>query len=335
MPPMSSNYHLKYIREAKERLGDHLVPTHLARIGINEVTSDYCSHLEDINDPSAYNSLTQLFVRHLDDIKRRYSASWTPELEIALHAAKLNLHAMGLLLPLREDSNINGQRAILMQTSLLRGLESASALIDQVEKLCLSPVSEGSYPGGSFTFHPKHYFTSLFFAATFLFRIVTNKYFVTEEHRAFAIKGVTKAHGIFRCFPNERDPTRAARLIERFVKVAQATEASPNSFPLSELVITNRLGASVMWDTFFRIMQYMRSKDANKEIVSTLKWDLPNPAGEDDLPLAPEMKEDIQAPCPPSIGTFPITQMPEAAYWTSWDSFANDYGLGFDQQLTW
>lgn len=310
------------------------MPAHLARIDIHEVACNYCSLLEDIIDPSVHNSLSQMFDRNLDDIKRKYSPNfWIGELEILLQKAKLNLYAMSFLIPRRQDSMTNLLDDHHRETSLLLGLGSASTLIDQVKMMSTHTVAEGSYPGGKLTFYPKDYLKSLFFATSFLFRIITNKHSVPSEQKILAIKAVAESHKIFRLFPNERDATRAARLIEKFMKMARAADASPDPSPLKELVITNRLGASVMWDTFFRTWQHMRSNDANRANASALEWNLSNETGEEDLPLAPEMKEDIQGSHPASTCNIPMSLLPDAAYWTSWDAYKNDFELGFDQQF--
>jgi hypothetical protein len=62
-----------------------------------KVVCNYTLALEDIEDPAIHVSLTQTFDNGLERIAQDHSSSWTPEANVDLNMAKLNLYAMAFI----------------------------------------------------------------------------------------------------------------------------------------------------------------------------------------------------------------------------------------------
>ena len=323
LPPLASSHHLRHVRKAAEELDRCLVPGYRASLAVDEVICNFSILLEDIEDPLVHFSLTETFISSLDVIKETYSSQWTPELDVRLQFAKLNLYAMAVFLPLQEASEEHFQKDFNRQKLLLSGMQSASSLIKRMEHLSLQPTVEGKYNAGRLTFHPMYFFTNLFFAAVFLFRVFVGNRLIIYAHGTLIIQSINAAHKIFQLAPYNRDMARATRLIERFLSKIGPETAWPDSFSFSELVITNRLGASLLWDTIFRLR--LRARD-----------DIDPETGDRNskrsrLPLAPEM--ETQSPDPQAEApTVPLPEDQDLANLFFWDA-TTDSVLDADQDI--
>ena len=329
MPPISSYHQLKYVRKAIDQLNGSLSQENQASLAICEIICNYSVSLEVIEDPGAHISLTNAFDGSLDTVKQSYLAQWTLELDVQLQAAKLNLYASSALLPLQHNVLADAQNLINRQTLYLRGLESATTLIKHMKNMALSKASEGQYPAGKLTFFPKHFFTSLFFSAVFLFRIFVYLQPPSHAHTARAMQGMFDAQSIFQLLPHHRDLVRAARLIGKLAEKAQTADTAGNHSPLAELVVTNRLGASVLWDTFARMRVRANLERSNGEGRATQEMRL---IGPDPLPPAPEMKWRIQNAAVAPIGTT-AAEKQETDSWASWDAVLDGFEFDFGQQM--
>lgn len=328
VPPISSFHQLKYVRKAIDQLNGFLSHENQASLAICEIMCNYSVSLEDVEDPGVHISLTDAFDGSLDAVKKTYLAHWTLELGVELQTAKLNLYAACALLPLQNNSLADGQNLINRQTLFLRGLESAAILIDHMKNMALLPDSEGKSLAGKLPFLPMHFFSSLFFSAVFLFRMLVYLQPLSHAHIAHAIQSMLDAQSIFQLLPYHRTLARAARLIGKLVEKAQTAGVAGNHWPLANLAISNRLGASILWGTLAQIRLTANLKRSNDKGEATLQMRL---IGPDPLPPSPEMKLRLQ-----DAGVAPIgTTATEEQELDSWDSCAvdwDDFGFGFDQQ---
>jgi len=331
VPPISSSYHLKYVRKAVERLNGSLPLSRRASLVIDETICNYSIILENTDNEEAHFSLTNMFDANLDAVKQTYAANWTPDLDVHLHIAKLNLYALSTLLPSVTDSQVENQAGINRRTLFLRGLDSAIILIDTMKGFAEFLEEEPQLQAqGKLPFLPRHFFTALFFAAVFLFRLFmfSSQQPLGDMNSARAIQAMLDAQMVFQCIPNHRDHARAARLIKKLIKIAERrdTDSQP---PLREMVITNRLGASLLWDTFARLhANAVRNGNLNGVQDQIL-------IGPEPLPPAPDMKSGRVGEHGLELnGALPTNQAQEEA-WTTWDISVDDFVFGFDEQMLW
>lgn len=329
VPPISSYHQLKYVRKAIDQLNGFLSHENQASLAICEIICNYSISLEDVEDPGAHLSLTNAFDGSLDTVKQTYLPQWTPKLDVQLQIAKLNLYAASALLPLQHNSLAHAQNLINRQSLFLRGLDSATTLINHMKNLALLPGSEGQSPAGKLPFLPKHFFSSLFFSTVFLFRIFVYLQPLSHAHTARAIQGMLDAQWTFQLLSHHRDHARAARLIGKLVEKAQTAGAAGSHWPCPELTVTNRLGASILWDTFARRRVTANLDRRNGEGEATQEVRL---IGPDPLPPAPEMKLRLQNA---GVTLTRTTAAEEQGLdsWTSWDADFDNFGLDFDQQI--
>ncbi|KAI9653218.1 MAG: hypothetical protein M1821_007649 [Bathelium mastoideum] len=287
VPPLASPHQLKHVEKATERLRHVLSPRDHAILVICEIICSFSLLLEDFEDMPEQSSLIQTFIDNLDTVKRNYSARWTPELDAQLEYAKLNLYAIAGFLSPQGDFQIFGQDDVERQALLLRGLRSASNLVDRMKTISVRATADGRYDASSLIFYPKYFFTNLFFAVTALFRISTINKECIRAHRPHALQSINDALTIFQLLPNDRDMARVARLTRRILNVMHLETPWSASLCLGKLVIANRLGASLLWDTIFRLQRKAANGPGSE--ISEVGRRLIGTEG-DGLPLAPEMK---------------------------------------------
>jgi hypothetical protein len=328
VPPISSYHQLKYVRKAIDQLNSFLSYENQASLAISEIMCNYSISLEDVEDPGAHISLTNAFDGILDTVKQTNSAQWTTELDVQLQTAKLNLYATSALLPLQHNSLADAQILINRQTLFLRGLESATTLINHMKNMALLPDSNGQPPAGKLPFLPSHFFYNLFFSAVFLFHTIVYLQPLSHAHTAGAIQGMLDAQSTFQLLPHHRGLARSARLIGKLVEKAQSKGAG-SQWPLVELTVKNRLGASIMWDTFARMRVTANLGHGNGEGQAMQKMRL---IGPDPLPPAPEMKWRLRNAEVALIRTTAAEEQ-ELDPSASWDVDLDDYVFDFDHQM--
>jgi len=330
VPPMSSSYHLKYVRKAIEQLNSSLPLFRRASLAIDECICNYSIILENTNEETHF-LLTNMFDANLDAVKQTYAANWIPDLDVHLHIAKLNLYALSALLQ-SAAGPVNGQTAINRQTLFLRGLDSAIILIDAMKNFVNLPEEsleespeESQRP--RLPFLPSYFFTALFFAAIFVFRLFVFSPLrpLDNIHSARAIQAMLDAQAIFQHNPNHRDHARAARLITKFLEIAQQRDPD-NQPPLGEMVIVNRLGASLQWDTIAKILASAARDDSWEKLKQKL-------IGPEPLPPAPDMECVREGDHAPTLNS--ALQEQEDETWTTWDHSLDDFDFGFDSQMLW
>lgn len=326
--PISSHHQLKTVRRAIDQLDCLCSPIDRASLAIHEVLCNYTVSLEDADDPSLQLSLTKTFDGSIDTIKQTYSAQWTLELDILSQFVKLNLYAKAVFLTIPDSAGLDDQMSITKHTLLIRGLELASSLIRHVKSISMLPVKQGQYDAGKLTFYPAYFFTSLFFAAIFLFRAFISDVAVSYTHKVFAIEGMVEAHKIFRLLSFHRDAVRASRVIEKLVDKARS--GGPSLPPLDPFIATPPWAALIS-DTISRIRKAV-NKAGGPHVPGDSSSDraMAEPFGP--LPPAPEMRRanpDIHTDFSNLVGLDG-----DAFCWASWDAYVNDFGLDIDPQTS-
>lgn len=203
---MSTPCLLNTVNKACHQVSSSLPSNFRALLAIRRISAGSTSHLLDLSgggstSHTAYFGLTQLFDGQLDDIKTGYLTCWTPALEVELQGAELYLCATNFALSAAGKPNNATALSLHQETALLKGLKTAITLIKSTTTLSLTPADNDIYPAGPATFYPKQYFTTLFFAATFLFRLLLSSLTATQQDRDLAVTGLMDAHKIFQTLP--------------------------------------------------------------------------------------------------------------------------------------
>ncbi|KAK2686242.1 hypothetical protein QWA68_014696 [Fusarium oxysporum] len=219
--------------------------------------------LDMIIDSSLHFSQTQSSINDLELLRSSDQHSWSPETELTLQGAKLYLYAMTLLLPPAKESVLALQAISNRDAVLISGLMSASTMISDMLHLLHDKPNQGSDKiTCSAAFWPKTQISYLFFAATFIFRVLLSHSSLTPQDITLAMSRLADAHAVFRMEPLHPDRTRAAEIIQRLIEVARAymvkdegKSDAKNLLPKG-LLVTGRLGASVMFDAVLRSVHY-------------------------------------------------------------------------------
>lgn len=285
MPPISSYNQLKYIKELAIQL-ENLPPGYRAELALYDVICNYTVSLEDIHDASTYLLLTQTFDGALDSIKGNYLTAWTPELEILLEYARINLYSLATTMTFQEEHR--------RQKILVRGLESACRLI--------SNVKSGISPQSRLQYYPRHLFSKMFGAVIFLFRLFVSNPSSDQTQKSLATGGINEAHEIYRSLSRNRGMAITAKFMGKLKELPTS-----QLFP-AKLIVTNRLGASLLCDTIIRMHRRARHEPRQSTV-------------DDGLPLAPEMKGGV---CDPFLSS---SDGISTTLWSSWDE------MGFDLNL--
>ncbi|EWZ81136.1 hypothetical protein FOWG_14712 [Fusarium oxysporum f. sp. lycopersici MN25] len=219
--------------------------------------------LDMITDSSLHFSQTQSSINDLELLRSPYQHSWSPETELTLQGAKLYLYAMTLLLPPSKEPVVALQAISDRDAVLISGLMSASTMISDMLHQIRDKSNQGSDKiAGSAAFWPKTQISYLFFAATFIFRVLLSHSSLTPQDITLAMSRLADAHAVFRMEPLHPDRIRAAEIIQRLIEVARAymvkdegKSDTKNLLPRG-LLVTGRLGASVMFDAVLRSVHY-------------------------------------------------------------------------------
>ncbi|KAI1450534.1 hypothetical protein F5Y02DRAFT_426676 [Annulohypoxylon stygium] len=331
LPSLASFHHLRYVKKALEYLAPILETKYKASTVICECICNYLVSLEDIETSATRSSLIQTFESNLDTIEETYTTHSNPELDIQVQYAKLNLYSLAALAPSNSDAELDTQTLIITQTLLTRGLESASRVIHQTQSL------------NHISFYPRQYLTNTFFASIYLFRILISCRPLSSSHAALALSSIGVAHDIFHSIPSEYNRTAAigADFLRRVHEKAQALDVSSTAFSLPRPQIANQLGASLVYDTIFRVRFSPNQPDKMKANYPTIE-NQQNQAEdfEDNSQISntvtPETHSQLQPPAvevQPEAFDMMLTQCPGDDFWFSWDTLFDNTELSFDQQL--
>ncbi|RWA06990.1 hypothetical protein EKO27_g8116 [Xylaria grammica] len=236
------------------------------KFAIHEVICNYSLALEEVDSSSAQLSLVETFDRSLDIIRQTYSAEWSTDVDVLLQYAKLNLNATALVRILVENEGGYSAQLAEVQTLIIWGSKASSLLISDVKTLTSGAAArEGQSVHIPMAIcYPRFYFEVMFFAAVFIFR---TSYMRPPISRDAGIEGLIEVYNIYQLFPRHPDMRIGGDAIQRILRYRSSEESPWASSPLGGLTTTNRLGASIVWDTarhlthLFSGVEYGRQAD--------------------------------------------------------------------------
>ncbi|KAJ3576208.1 hypothetical protein NPX13_g3786 [Xylaria arbuscula] len=268
LPPLSSRPHLKHSRNAVAEMRDHLLPGARPKFAITEIMCNSALALEEIDSPSAQLSLVETFSRSLDMIRQTYSTEWTTDVDVLLQYAELNVNAAALVRMLTENEEESPLRFTEIQTLIIQGSEAAWRLIGDMKTM----ISEALAPErqvANLTMpicYPRFYLAVMFFAAVFIMR---TSYMRPTTSREAPVEPLVEVYNLFRLFPHHSDMKTGMEAIQHLVCLANSGESPYMSSPLGGLTTTNRLGASLVWDTIVHLNQFRGArllKESDQEV---------------------------------------------------------------------
>ncbi|KAI3324325.1 hypothetical protein HD806DRAFT_543675 [Xylariaceae sp. AK1471] len=270
LPPLSSHLHLKRSRKAIEEANDHLLPGSRPKFAIYETICNYSVVLEDIEDASAQFSLVETFNGSLDTIRQTYVAEWNTDVDVLLQYAKLNLNATALVRLLPQTEARDSHYSTNLQTLIIRGSEASSRLICHVKSITSSALDREGQPSQKTMsiYYPRFYFEALLFATVFIFRTSYLRPSISQPQGNSAIEGLIEVYNIYQLFPHHQDVLGGAEFLQRLIRYTSSEETPCPPSPLASLTATNRLGASIVWDTlqhFRRASGSRHSADQEEE----------------------------------------------------------------------
>ncbi|KAF5577053.1 transcription factor SEF1 [Fusarium pseudocircinatum] len=261
----SSGYYLKSVSRARERASSLLDPSCYTVLEIRQLTMTSIAKLDMITDSALHFSQIQSSINDLDLLRSSGQHSWNPETELTFQGAKLYLYAMTLLSPPTKESVIALQAIYNRDAALISGLMSASTMIsDILQQIRDKPTQSTDEITCIVAFWPKTHISYLFFAATFIFRVLLSHSSLTPQNITLAMSRLADTHAICRIEPLHPDRTRAGEIIQRLIEVARAyvtkDEGENDAKPLLPrgLLVTGRLGASAMFDAVLRSVHYQK-----------------------------------------------------------------------------
>ncbi|KLP06737.1 uncharacterized protein FFB20_09334 [Fusarium fujikuroi] len=269
----SSGYFLNCVSRAREQASNSLDQTDDSLLEIRLLTVTSMAKLDMITDPALHYSQTQSSIRDLEILRSSNQHSWNLKTKIILQGAKLYLFAITLLLPHPKEP-VEALQAITNRDAvLISGLMCASTMISDMLHQLHDESSQGSKDIiCSVAFWPKTLISHLFFAATFIFRVLLSHSSLTPQDMNLAMSRLADAHAVFRMAPLHPDRTRAADIIQRLIEVARAyvtkdkdKNDTKDLLPRG-LLVTGRLGASVMFDAVLRSVHYQKQSAQRRKL---------------------------------------------------------------------
>ncbi|KAI1339970.1 hypothetical protein F5Y15DRAFT_60380 [Xylariaceae sp. FL0016] len=245
VPPLASYHHIRYVRKAVAELGGPLSSDYSATTALYECMCNYMVALDDVQDPSENYLMAQQLSTALDSVKQQFLPHWPQHVDLLFHFAKLNLNATALTRYLRAERR-TARHNIDMETLFSQGLRPALQLIDCFQTL----VGTSSDAGQSrIVYLPRGYYGVLLFAAIHLFRLLATSQSTPQADRARAHQGLRDTLAIFRLVPRNTSIMFGALMVEKLQLQIDQERALGAASPMHGIAISNRLGASIMWDT--------------------------------------------------------------------------------------
>ncbi|KAI0903702.1 hypothetical protein F4823DRAFT_568430 [Ustulina deusta] len=262
LPPLASRPYLKYSRKAVDEMKDHLLPGSRPKLAIYEIICNYSLVLEEIDGSSAQLSLVETFDRSLDMIRQTYSAEWSTDVDVLLQYAKLTLNATALMRMLVDNEDGTSPQFTKIQTLIIQGSEASWGVINNMKTMISDAVSPGGQSGVAIPIcYPRFYFEVMFFAAVFILR---TSYMRPAPNLEASVQGLVEVCNIYRLFPHHLDIIHGVEAIQHFIRSARSDESPYISSPIGGLTTTNRLGASMVWDTVKPFLQLCDEKIAGQ-----------------------------------------------------------------------
>ena len=334
---MSTPQQLRSIDKALSATSNSIPSWWGTLFSILKITNSAMDTLGSTEDHALHFSLTQMFDDQLDELKRENFDFWRSELEIERCNAKLYLYALTFTIPATPYQPYNPQIQIHRQAILHRALEAASSLITELTKLGQLGASE-MYLGGLLNFVPKPYFTALFNATTFLLRFMATYISRTTVQESLAMGSIVEAHKIFQSFPLQRELTRAAIHIEMFIDILRDGAGAS----MNELVVKNKLGASIMFDAVFHACRRRNIDPRTGRALAVQEWKTVNETFAQRLPEAPAQKmgDDIGkfngGTSAENNGLESVQQLSASGeqnpqWWEDWENYIDTFQVGVEQ----
>lgn len=304
-----------------------------ALFSILKIMNSAMNTLGNVEDHNLHFSVMQKFSEQLDELKRVRLDSWRSELEVEWCNAKLYIFALTFTTPANADPSQNTQMRIHRQTILQKAFEVASSLTTEFVKLGQLSTSD-LHPGGLLKFIPELYLTSLFNATTFLFRFMATFIPLTLMQGSQAMGLIIEAHKIFQSYPGHREFTRAAIHIETFIDILK--QGAPVG--MSELVVKNKLGASVMFDAIFYACRQRNIDPRTDKPLAVQEWRTANETFAQRLPKTPAqgMGNSVRGS---NSGNNSLESDQQAMalaeqtsqWWEEWDNYIDLFQVGKEQ----
>ncbi|KAK5637638.1 hypothetical protein RRF57_013353 [Xylaria bambusicola] len=255
LPPLSSRPHLKRSRKAVAALEGHLPPGLRPKFAINEIICNYILVLEEIDGSSAQPSLVETFSRSLETVRQTYSTEWSTDVDMILQYAELTLNATALVRMLEEDEEGSCLHFTEAQTLIIQGTEAAWRTIGDVKTMIGEALDPEKQVAGVTmpVCYPRFYFAVVFFAAIFIFR---TSYMRPTTSREASIEALVEVYNLYRLFPHHTEMKTGLDVIQHLICLANLDESPYISSPAGGLTTTNRLGASMVWDTMVHLNQH-------------------------------------------------------------------------------
>lgn len=324
-PSFSTQQHMRSIDKALGIISKHAPSSLNALVPILKLTISAMDTLGNPEKSSLFLPLVQSYSSQLDELKRATPDSWSSELEIEWCNSKLYIYALAFTIPASTDQELSTQIWVHRQTILHEAFEVASTLIAQFSKLSQLGASS-SHDNDLLRATPDLYFTSLFNATTFLFRFMATSVNKTPTQSSQAINMVIEAHKIFQSRPQHRELTRAAIHIESLIEILK--QGAPAG--MNELVVKDKLGASVMFDAIFHACRHRNIDPETFRPLPAKEWKTVNDTFAERLPKvpSPNLGIDIGASKLDDSGPEPdqqSTELPEndPLWWEDWDKYLN------------
>ncbi|KAK4939456.1 hypothetical protein LTR10_020262 [Elasticomyces elasticus] len=348
LPPVSASVLVESVDDALSAVS-HLMPGWWrALTAILRISAKSTVTLNGCVEPNSHFSLTKMFDEQLDEVRGKHSEDWTPQVGIELCNAKINLYALTWAVPKpsKEARNEESERGMHRQILLHKGLKVAADLVVEANRLGQQHHSQSFFPGGLLTFIPKHLFAALFNAAAFLFRFLATRKSSSTAEENLAMGSIIEAHKIFQSFPGHRDTTRAAIHIEMLVDILRDRTLASS---MDELVISNRLGASLMMDATFRSSQHQNRDPTTGGHLPVQAWRQLNDMYAERLPgVSPASSADVNVStgspnAPGSEMQYDLnlqsSEMGAATaglptWWDDWNNYMEYFEVGLDEWST-
>ncbi|KAI1608466.1 hypothetical protein EDD36DRAFT_469351 [Exophiala viscosa] len=314
-----------------------------ALIAILKISAKSTVTLNGCVELSSHFSLTKMFDAQLDEVREKHAMDWTPQVGIEWCNAKLNLYALTWAASRSNVSNEDSERGMHRQILLHKGLKVATDLVAEASKLGQQHYSQHFFPGGLLTFIPKHLFAALFNAAAYLFRFLATRKSSSTVEENLAMSSIIEAHKIFQSFPGHRDTTRAAIHIEMLVEVLRDRSLAST---MDELIIPNRLGASLWMDAVFRSSQHQNRDSTTGAPLPVQAWRNFNDMYPERLPaVSPQSSGDINGVSTGSTNPdemqydLSLQSLGMAAeglpsWWEDWNNYMEYFEVGVDEWST-
>lgn len=270
--------------------------------------------LVNVDDHVVHFSLTQLLSDQMDDFKKANLDSWGSDLEIEWCNAKLYLFALTFTTPAPIDTTQKTQVWVSRHTILQKAFEVASSLITQFLKLSQQGTSD-LQPGGLLKYVPELYFTPLFNATAILFRFMVTFVTPTPMQKSQVMTLIIEAHKIFQSYPTNREFTRAAIHIETLIDVLK--RGPPPG--MSELVVKNKLGASIMFDAIYYAARQRNIDPRTKQPLAVPEWRTVRETYAERLPK-PTVNETVSASAAGNEIDIAMTEQ-DSQWWDEWDKY--------------